>query len=386
MERPNGAKLSPSSSVEVPSSSKIRQRTNDVFGVQPCLWQVKVVTAILQGNKHVICTAGTGMGKTLTFWIPLLFRPGGIQVIVTPLNLLGKQNAMSLEKAGIRAIAISSETATPSNFQAIRAFKYRAIIVSPEQIMKPTGEFEKLLKCRIFVSQIISIVIDEAHCLTEWGNFRPEYRELGRLRYILPSSIPLLVTSATLTKHTFSDITSLLHIPSHHRTIIRCSSDRPNIKISVKKIKYSFNSFADLTFLIPVGFKVGDPPPPKFLIFFDNIADSVNAANVLCRRLPFALQDKIKWFNASMSTAFKEAELTNLVNGDCWGLCATTSFGMGMDVPDVELVVQWRATCTLPSLWQRFGRAVRDKALNGTALLFAEKEHFDEERTAKAAR
>ncbi|KAF8430428.1 hypothetical protein L210DRAFT_3418126, partial [Boletus edulis BED1] len=110
---------------------------------------------------------------------------------------------------------------------------------------------------------------------------------------------------------------------------------------------------------------------------FDNIANSVNAANVLRRQLPFALQDKIKWFNASMSTAIKEAELMNLVNGDCRGLCTTTSFGMGMDVPDVELVVQWCTTCTSPSLWQRFGHAVHDKALNGTALLFAEKEHFD---------
>ncbi|KIK82260.1 hypothetical protein PAXRUDRAFT_75572, partial [Paxillus rubicundulus Ve08.2h10] len=76
----------------------------------PCLWQLKVAKALLKGDKDVLCTAGTGMGKTLGFWMPLLFRPDGIQMVVTPLNLLGKQNATSLAKAGIRAITISSET------------------------------------------------------------------------------------------------------------------------------------------------------------------------------------------------------------------------------------------------------------------------------------
>ncbi|KIK76831.1 hypothetical protein PAXRUDRAFT_835209 [Paxillus rubicundulus Ve08.2h10] len=89
---------------------------SDIFNVRPCLWQLKVAEALLNGDRDVLCVAGTGMGKTLTFWMPLLFRVDGIQVIVTPLNMLGKQNAASLGKAGIRAIAINSETATPANF------------------------------------------------------------------------------------------------------------------------------------------------------------------------------------------------------------------------------------------------------------------------------
>jgi len=172
----------------VPSLLDIRTRTHNVFGIQPCLWQIKVTETLLKGGKDVICIAGTGMGKTLTFWMPLLFRSGGIQIIVTPLNLLGKQNVASLARAGIRTIAISSETASPANFQvsylvlslngsylmnlqAISAFHYQVIVVSPEQIMKPDQEFERLLKNPLFVSQIISIVIDEAHCLTDWGEF-----------------------------------------------------------------------------------------------------------------------------------------------------------------------------------------------------------------------
>ncbi|KAI5992437.1 P-loop containing nucleoside triphosphate hydrolase protein [Pisolithus albus] len=370
----------------LPSLSNFQTRTQPVFGVRPCLWQVRVAEEILRGEKDVICMAGTGMGKTLTFWMPLLFRPGGIQIVVTPLNLLGKQNVTSLVKAGIQAISISSETATASNFQAISTFKYQVIVISPEQVMKPDGGFKKLLKGPLFMQWIISIVIDEAHCLTDWGEFRPEYRELGRLRYVVPLSVPLLVTSATIMKSTLHDITHLLHMSPSCTVIIHRSSDRPNIGIAVRKIKYALNSFADLTFLIPAGFKVGDPPPPKFLIFFDDIADSINAACVLRCRLPCELKEKIRWFNADMSTQYKETELEKLTCGETWGLCTTTSFGMGMDVPDISLVIQWRATCKIAALWQHFGRAVRDRQLTGTAILFAEKEHFNDERATKAAR
>lgn len=148
------------------------------------------------------------------------------------------------------------------------------------------------------------------------------------MHYILPSTLPLLVVSATITKSTFNNITRLLHM-QQDRTVVCCrSSDRPNVKIGVRKIKYVLGSFADLMFLIPPGFKVGDPPPPKFLMFFDNIPDSIKAVTVLRRRLPPELRDRIKWFNADMSTMFKDKELENIMSGKTWGLCTTTSFGM----------------------------------------------------------
>ncbi|KAG1777810.1 P-loop containing nucleoside triphosphate hydrolase protein [Suillus placidus] len=154
-----------------PSLSEIHLQTQQKFGVRPCLWQLKVARALLQGNQDVLCIAGTGMGKTLGFWIPLLFRNNSIQLVITPLNLLGKQNATSLAKAGICAIAINAETASAANLLAIKALKYRAIAVSPKQIMKPNGDFEKLLKDPLFASYLVSVVIDEAHCITEWGDF-----------------------------------------------------------------------------------------------------------------------------------------------------------------------------------------------------------------------
>lgn len=104
----------------VPSVSTIRERTQSIFGKRACLWQINVARIILQGNQDVVSIAGTGMGKTLTFWMPLLFRPSGIQIIVTPLNILGQQNAEILGRAGLKGIFIGGDTATPENFQVHR--------------------------------------------------------------------------------------------------------------------------------------------------------------------------------------------------------------------------------------------------------------------------
>ncbi|KAH7917043.1 P-loop containing nucleoside triphosphate hydrolase protein [Leucogyrophana mollusca] len=368
----------------VPSLSNIRDKTQTVFGRRPCLWQAKVAQAFLSRDRDILCIAGTGQGKTLSFWMPLLFKENSIQIVVTPLNLLGKQNVESLQKAGISAISIHSETATPQNFRAIENLEYRVVIVSPEQIMKDGGGFEELFKKPLFTSHIMGIIFDEAHCVTSWGEFRPEYKELGRLRFILPHEIPFLVTSATLSSAALQDVKKLLHIRSGNQLVtIHRTTDRPNIKIGVRQIKYPLNSYADLAFLVPDQWEDRHPPPPKFLIFFDDINEAIEAAKYLRERLPPALRDKIKWFNSDMTTDFKNTEIDNFTNGDTWGLCTTESFGMGIDIPDIKLVIQWRATCSLATLWQRFGRAVRERLLEGTAILFAEKDLFDKVRRVR---
>jgi ATP-dependent DNA helicase RecQ len=101
--------------------SEIRDKVEGVFGYRPCLWQIKVVRAILKRDRDIVSIAATGSGKTLTFWMPLLFVPDGIQIVVTPLNILGKQNVDSLAKVGISAITITAETATAENFQVCYA-------------------------------------------------------------------------------------------------------------------------------------------------------------------------------------------------------------------------------------------------------------------------
>ena len=110
----------------LPTLEEIWKKTQEVFGTWPCLWQSKVAEAFLCREQDIVCIAGTGKGKTLTFWMPLLFDKNSIQIVVTPLNLLSEQNVVSLMKAGIPAISIRAETATPQNFQVRRASLYCA--------------------------------------------------------------------------------------------------------------------------------------------------------------------------------------------------------------------------------------------------------------------
>lgn len=212
--------------------------------------------------------------------------------------------------------------------KAIENLSYRVVIISPEQVMKDSGGFEQLLKKPQFTAHIIGVVVDEAHCVSAWGEFRPQYKELGRLRYILPD-IPFLIASATLSLEALQDIKKLLHLWSGDKIVtIHRSTDRPNIRLAVKPIKGHLQSYTDLAFLVPEGWKAGDPPPPKFLIFFDNIATAIEAAQSVCARLPSNFRHKIKWFNANMSAAFKSDEVANFEQGDTWGFFTMESFRM----------------------------------------------------------
>ena len=102
---------------EAPPREEIHRKTFEAFGFYPCLWQIRVVEAILKHDRDVISIAATGSGKTLTFWMPLLCHKGGIQMVVTPLNLLGTLNVDDLVSKGFTAIAISAENATKKNFK-----------------------------------------------------------------------------------------------------------------------------------------------------------------------------------------------------------------------------------------------------------------------------
>ncbi|ETW78200.1 hypothetical protein HETIRDRAFT_429262 [Heterobasidion irregulare TC 32-1] len=265
----------------IPLLSEIRKKATKFFGRRPCIWQLKAIQAIIRQDQDVVCIAGTGLGKTMTFWMPLLFRKDGIQIVVTPLNILGQHNVDQLAAIG-----------------DIAEGKYRAIMVIPEVLMKDGGGFEKLWKNEAFVSHVI------------------------------------------------------LQIDRSKAAIIWRSNDRPNVHLMVRKIQHTLNSVA--------------------------------AAKSLRKQLPKSHGNKIKWFNANMSSQFCKEEVAAFRDGDTWGLCCTDSFGTGIDIPHIALIVQWCAKCRLCSLWQRFGRGARQMDLKAMAILFVEAKYFDEDKLKAA--
>ncbi|KAI9066924.1 P-loop containing nucleoside triphosphate hydrolase protein [Trametes sanguinea] len=378
----SGADTSPGS--RHPTLDEVRQKTIDSFGRRPCLWQCESALAQLRGGRDIVCISGTGSGKTLTFWMPLLFNEQGIQVVITPLNVLGNQNKRQLAGLGIQAIALSGETATAANFQAIANLQYRVIVVNPEIAFKVNGGFSQLWRNAAFVSRVIAVIWDEAHCVSTWSSFRPDYGDAGRLRSSLAPRIPYLLPSATFPPHISADVFEKLQVRRDRIHTIHRSNDRPDVYLTVRKIQHSLNSFKDLEALVP------DRSPgariPRFLAFFDNKEESVKAATVLQALLPAEEQHKVVWFNSDCTPEFREYATEGFQDKKLYGLYCTDSFGMGVDIPDVEVVVQWRVTCDLDTLWQRFGRAARGQGREGVAILYAEAKYFDEERQEAAKR
>jgi ATP-dependent DNA helicase RecQ len=193
--------------------------------------------------------------------------------------------------------------------------------------MKPNWGFADLWKNHLFRSKLLNIIFDEGHCVSKWAGFRQDYKQVERLRYLIPSNVRYYVVSATFPAPVLRDVMDGLQIRHKNLHSVHRSNNRPNIALTVREMVHPANSFLDLAFLVP-----DNPPPdwrpPKFLIFFDDIADSVRAARFLKSRLPLHLRERIQWFNSEMSPEFREQSCEDLKEGRMWGLFCTDSFGM----------------------------------------------------------
>ena len=205
--------------------------------------------------------------------------------------------------------------------------KYRVIITNPETLLEKNGRFLRLLKNHDFLPHVIGIVIDEAHCVVNWGTFRTEYKNMGLLRHILPTSIPLYLASATLPPSILNDVRKLMHIRDDACVEIM-SNDRPNVSIMVREITHGLNSYWDLAFLVPEGWKPGDAKPMLFLVMFDSIKHLQEALEFLRRRLRREHRSLILPFHSDMSEEHRLETIALMKTGSILGVCASEGFGL----------------------------------------------------------
>ncbi|KAF9011587.1 P-loop containing nucleoside triphosphate hydrolase protein [Hymenopellis radicata] len=359
------------------SDVEAQDRVKAVFGICPCLWQIKVVRAILSG-KDVVTIAPTGSGKSLTYWMSLIFVKKGIIIMVAPLKQLASQFEKYLIPKGFPAIAVTKKNTSDQVFQDIINCKYRVVLFSPETLVH-NAHFEEILQHRTFMRRIINLVFDEAHCIKEWGcSFRDAYTQVGTFRRLMCRHIPINLGSATMSPSLTQELRNHMALGADV-TIIRLDTDRKNIFLRVTRMQHPANSYLDLTAYISSHLP-SEGPHMKFLIFFNSRAEAEDAAEVLRTLLGKQFQHRVKWVHAGMTEDFREDEIHALEVGDVDGECCTDVVGMGIDIRDLYLIIQYRAPKSLSTWWQRAGRAVRDLELNGTAVMLVEKEYFDEEK------
>lgn len=235
--------------------------------------------------------------------------------------------------------------------------------------------------------------------MLDWGDFRPSYRRLSFLHPLIPHAT-IFALSATLTPTMVTEVKTLLGLSNVE--LVRLSNNRQNLSYVVKKMAYTQQSLHDLAFLVPQPFSPSCPPP-KFMIFMRSKVLCERAAEFLRQRLPAALRDKIVWVHADMTRGFNERALANLRDGSIYGIVCTDVAGMvsaiatptrsyltrcltqGIDIPDVELVIQYQVPSKFCMLFQRFGRGARHPLHWAFVVLIAEPKYFDREGSERQA-
>lgn len=203
------------------------------------------------------------------------------------------------------------------------------MIISPELVISDKRVEKSLWKSKKFTQYLFNITIDEGHCVSEWGKeFRPEYSQLGRLRWILPSHINFHVVSATMPSRILKDVMTTLNMRRENVTKIRLSNDRPNIHLVVIEMQYSTKSMHDIKHVLRLekGFR-----PPKFMIFCNSRRETQRVAMFLRGQLSSDFQEKIVWFHSGMTSEFRASALDKLRKGEVWGVCCTDAAGMVRD-------------------------------------------------------
>jgi ATP-dependent DNA helicase RecQ len=293
----------------------------------------------------------TGAGKSITFQIPARILPGTV-LVVSPLISLMKDQVDSLQMYGFKAVVINStltDGERSSRLEGLRAGKYELVYLAPEALEGSLRNFIK--SCPVSM-----VVVDEAHCISQWGHdFRPAYRKLRGIKNDL-GSIPILALTATATEAVTEDIISQLGM--NDPDIYRGSFFRPNLIITFQKKGKGINTKKEvLAYLRKNQSQNG-------IIYcwsrksVDSMAEYLkdHGINVLA-------------YHAGLSDEIRRLNQEAFIKGNTQVVVATVAFGMGINKPDVRFVIHCNMPRTVESYYQEIGRAGRD-GLDSRCIMF----------------
>ena len=322
--------------------TKMRRTLRDTFGLDKLRrGQAEVIRSVLEGN-HTLAIMPTGAGKSLCYQLPSLHLPG-TTVVVSPLISLMKDQVDKLRETGLEAAQLNSALTTQEhdeNLEQIKTEKSDFIFVTPERFT--TQEFLAELR----KATINFVVIDEAHCISEWGHdFRPAYLSLGAAVKTL-SAPPVLALTATATPEVTADIEKQLDLGKLR--VIKTGIYRPNLYFEVKRVTNEREKHEELMRILNEHEGMG--------IIYVATVKTVEALTDWLKSFDF----KIEKYHGRMKASERKSNQDAFMNGELKAIVATNAFGMGIDKPDIRFVVHYQMPGSLEAYYQEAGRAGRD--------------------------
>ena len=314
--------------------------------------QEDIISSVYEGND-TLGLMPTGGGKSLTFQVPAMLMEGTC-IVVTPLIALMKDQVDNLKQRGIKAVAVHSGMNRQEIIVALENCifgDYKFLYVSPERLST------ELFLTKLQYMKVSMLVIDESHCISQWGyDFRPSYLRIADLRQYLPE-IPVLALTATATPEVVDDIQARLNFKQ--KNVFSKSFTRKNIAYVIRQTEDK----------IPEIINILKKVSGTGLVYVRSRKYTKDIAEELVNQGINA-----DFFHAGINPDEKIAKQNKWKSGECRIMVCTNAFGMGIDKPDVRVVIHYELPSSLEEYFQEAGRAGRDEQKAYAVALYSEKD------------
>lgn len=313
--------------------------------------QKEIIESI--GNGHdTLGLMPTGGGKSITFQVPALAQPG-LCLVITPLIALMKDQVRNLRDRGIKALAVYSGMTREEIIVALENCifgDYKFLYISPERLDT------EIFRSKLRNMKVSMITVDESHCISQWGyDFRPAYLKIAEIRELLPD-IPVLALTATATPEVVTDIQTKLNFKKDSQ-VFRMSFERKNLAYIVRPTE---NKQEELLHIL-------NSVPGCAIVYTRNRKRTREIAELLVNNGITAT-----FYHAGLNNDVKDQRQKSWLTGESRTMVATNAFGMGIDKPDVRIVIHIDMPDSPEAYFQEAGRAGRDGQKAYAVLLYAQ--------------